>query len=261
MIALFTDFGTRDVYVAQLKGAILSLNPHVTLIDLSHEAGPFDIPQAAYLLEKAARYYPAGTITVAVVDPGVGSVRRPLLVCTQAGKFYVGPDNGLFTTVLTREGLQAAYWLEEEAYFRTPQISATFHGRDIFGPVAAHLSLGVAPTHFGRRLTEVVMLPQQRPQRHGQTIEGMVQHIDHFGNIITNIPADLLDCIQPGQEVTVSIRGLPHTMPWCTTYADAPTQALMGLCNSNAEFEVACVQGRATEQVPACVGDRVVLTW
>ena len=261
LIALYTDFGWRDVYVAQLKGAILSLNPQAPLVDLSHDVGQFDVPQAAYLLEKAVRYFPAGTIVVAVVDPGVGSARRPLLVSTLAGKFYVGPDNGLFTWILAREGLQEAYALEQEAYFRTPRVSATFHGRDIFAPVAAHLSLGIAPACFGQRLTEVVTLPRSQPRVAERTVTGVVLHIDHFGNILTNVPAACLDAIPRGQDLTITISDATHTMPFCNTYADREPGALIGLINSNEEFEVACVQGRATDLVLARVGDPVVVTW
>jgi S-adenosylmethionine hydrolase len=261
MITLFTDFGTQDVYVAQVKGAIFSINPQATVIDLSHDVGPFAVQQAAYLLEKATRYFPAGTIVVAVVDPGVGSSRRPLLLCTQASKFYVGPDNGLFSWVVARQGLDAAYSLDQEAYFRTPRVSATFHGRDIFGPVAAHLSLGVVPACFGQRLTEVLALPLQTPRIEGQTVEGVVLHIDHFGNILTNIAAPLLDTVQFGQDLRVSIGDSTYTMPFCRTYANCQQHTLMCLINSNEEFEVACVQGRAVDQVPASVGARVRVTW
>src|SRR5262245_8426643 len=155
IIALFTDFGTRDAYMAQLKGAILSLQPTVQLIDLTHEVDAFDIRAAAYLLDASARYFPPGTIFVAVVDPGVGTARRPLLLTTQADKYYVGPDNGLFTRVVQREGLKAAYVLTQSAYFRR-QVSATFHGRDIFGPVAAHLARGVEPAQFGPCIEDLV---------------------------------------------------------------------------------------------------------
>jgi hypothetical protein len=261
LIALFTDFGLRDVYVAQIKGVILSLNPQAHLIDLSHDVGPFDVPQAAYLLDKAVRYFPAGTLVVAVVDPGVGSARRPLLVSTRAGKFYVGPDNGLFTWVLEREGLQEAYALEQEAYFRTSRVSATFHGRDIFAPVAAHLSLGVAPACFGQRLTEVVTLPHSQPRVAERTVTGMVLHIDHFGNIVTNVPVACLDAVRRGQDLTITISDATYTMPFCNTYADRQPGTLMGLINSNEEFELACAQGRATDLVSARVGDRVIVTW
>jgi S-adenosylmethionine hydrolase len=223
--------------------------------------GQFDVPQAAYMLEKAVRYFPTGTIVVAVVDPGVGSARRPLLVSTRSGKFYVGPDNGLFTWVLEREGLLEAYALAQEAYFRTPCVSATFHGRDIFGPVAAHLSLGVTPACFGQRLTAVVTLPRAQPQVAERTVTGVVLHIDHFGNILTNIPAACLNAVQRGQDLTITIGAATHTMPFCHTYADREPGALIGLINSNEEFELACAQRRATDLVSARVGDPVVVTW
>jgi S-adenosylmethionine hydrolase len=261
MIALFTDFGTRDAYVAQLKGAILSINPHVAVLDLSHNVGPFQIRQAAYLLEKSARYFPPGTIFVAVVDPGVGSARRPLLVHTQAHKFYIGPDNGLFTYVLERELLQAAYVLQQTVYFRAPHVSATFHGRDIFAPVAAHLSLGVDPVCFGPRLTEVVTLSRTMPRVVGRTIEGEVVHIDHFGNMLTNIPADLLRDIQPGQAISITMHGTTQTVPFLTTYAEGQQDRLICLISSDNEFEVACRQGRASDCLAAHTGDRIVLSW
>jgi hypothetical protein len=127
--------------------------------------------------------------------------------------------------------------------------------------VAAHLSLGIAPACFGQRLTEVVTFPLVQPRTEGQTIEGMVLHIDHFGNILTNIPAALLDGLRPGQGITMTLSGITRTVPFWRTYADGAPQALMCLINSNEEFEVACAQGRAIEQVPARVGDRIVITW
>ena len=199
VIALFTDFGTRDAYVAQLKGAILSIHATAQLVDLTHEVHAFDVRAAADLLEASARYFPARTIFVAVVDPGVGTARRPVLLVTQAEKYYVGPDNGLFTRVIEREGLQAAYLLTQAAYF-LPQVSATFHGRDLFGPVAAHLARGVAPAQFGPRLAELVRLPYVRPQRMGETVIGEVIHVDRYGNIATNIPSEMLSHLVPGRK-------------------------------------------------------------
>lgn len=259
MIALFTDFGTGDAYVAQLKGAIVSLNPHAVVLDLNHEVGRFDIRQAAYLLERSARYFPAGSIFVAVVDPGVGSQRHPLLLQTGANKFYVGPDNGLFTHVLAHEGLQAAYLLQQQAYFRAPDVSMTFHGRDIFGPVAAHLSLGVPPSRFGPRLAEVIRLPSPQLRVTGRTIHGEILHIDHFGNILTNITPDLLEQVQPGAYLTVTLRHRTERVPFCSTYAAAQQERLICLISSNAEFEVACVQGSAAAYFSARVGDGIVL--
>ena len=261
MIALFTDFGTRDAYVAQLKGAIVCINPHAVVLDLNHAVGQFDIRQAAYLLERSAAYFPAATIFVAVIDPGVGSTRRPLLLHTDANKFYVGPDNGLFTGVLAREGYRAAYTLQETVYYRLPDVSVTFHGRDIFGPVAAHLSLGVLPACFGPCVTDLVTLPAPRLSVHGEGIEGELLHIDHFGNLLTNIPPDLLTPIRPGQHLSVTLRGTTVTLPFCTTYADAQPGEFVCLLSSNAEFEIACVQGSAADCFAAQVGETIILRW
>ena len=258
IIALFTDFGTRDAYVAQLKGAILSIHPTAQLVDLSHEVGAFDVCAAAYLLDAAARYFPARTIFVAVIDPGVGTARRPLLLTTQAEKFYVGPDNGLFTRVMERERLQAAYMLTQSAYF-LPQVSATFHGRDIFGPVAAHLAQGVEPAYFGPRLEDVVRLPYALPQRLGDTVSGEVIHLDHYGNIVTNIPSAMLTALVPGQWLTLTLADHTQGLCFVETYGAGLPDQLVCLINSNGEFEIALPRGNASAHLDVRVGERVVL--
>lgn len=258
MIALFTDFGTHDAYVAQLKGAILSIHPTVQLVDLTHEVRAFDVRAAAYLLDAAARYFPAGTIFVAVVDPGVGTTRLPLLLVTRADKFYLGPDNGLFTWVIAREQIKEAYVLTQSAYF-LPQVSATFHGRDIFGPVAAHLARGVEPAQFGPRCESVVQLPYAQPQRQGETITGEVLHLDHFGNIITNIPSALLTDFAHGQRITCTIAAHTESLPFVPTYGAGPPGQLVCLINSNGAFEVALPGGAASSRLDVKAGDRVLL--
>jgi S-adenosylmethionine hydrolase len=258
VIALFTDFGTRDAYVAQLKGAILSIHPTAQLVDLTHEVDAFDVRAAAYLLDAAARYIPARTIFVAVVDPGVGTARRPVLLVTQAEKYYVGPDNGLFTRVIERERLQAAYMLTQSAYF-LPQVSATFHGRDLFGPVAAHLARGVEPVQFGPRLAELVRLPYARPQRMEETVVGEVIHVDHYGNIATNIPSEMLTHLVPGQWLTLTLAERLHVLPFVETYGAAPQDQLACLINSNDACEIALPHGNAAARLAVQIGDRVVL--
>jgi S-adenosylmethionine hydrolase len=258
IIALCTDFGTRDAYVAQLKGAILSIHPTAQLVDLTHEVGAFDVRAAAYLLDAAARYFPTRTIFVAVVDPGVGTARRPLLLATQAEKFYVGPDNGLFTRVMERERLKAAYVLTQSAYFRQP-VSATFHGRDIFGPVAAHLAQGVDPAHFGPRIEEVVRLPYVPPQRLGETVSGEVIHLDHYGNIATNIPSEMLTDLVPGQWLTLTLADHTQGLLWVETYGAGPQDQLVCLINSNGEFEIALPGGNAAARLGVRTGERMVL--
>jgi S-adenosyl-L-methionine hydrolase (adenosine-forming) len=258
VIALFTDFGTRDAYVAQLKGAIVSIHPTAQLLDLTHEVGAFDVRAAAYLLDASARYFPARTIFVAVVDPGVGTARRPVLLVTQAEKYYVGPDNGLFTRVIEREGFQAAYMLTQAAYF-LPQVSATFHGRDLFGPVAAHLARGVYLDHFGPNLEELVRLPYARPQRMGETVVGEVIHMDHYGNIATNIPSEILTHLVPGQWLTLTLAERTHILPFVKTYEAVLPEQLVCLINSNDACEIALPHGNAAASLAIQVGDRVVL--
>ena len=259
MIALFTDFGTGEAYVAQMKGVIVSLAPQVPLLDLSHEAGRFAIAQAAYLLDKSARYFPAGTIFVAVVDPGVGTARRAILMISHANKCYVGPDNGLFTYVLRREGLQEAYELTNPQYFRTPAVSPTFHGRDIFAPVAAHLARGVPPTAFGRRLPAPVTLTVPESHMKGDTAEGAVVYIDHFGNIITNIPGTFLDPLPYGQRLRITLATQTRYVPYVRTYADGLPGQLVCLRSSDDECEVALPQGDAAASCQVGIGTPVSL--
>jgi hypothetical protein len=259
MIALFTDFGTRDAYVAQLKGAILGINPHVPLIDLTHDVEPCDIRQAAYLLERAVRYFPARTIVVAVVDPGVGTSRRPVVIRTRAQKFYVGPDNGLFTWVVQRETLEEARLLQESAYFLRPEVSTTFHGRDVFGPVAAHLSLGIEPARFGPAVADLVMLPLATPRVVGQVVQGEILHIDHFGNVVTNVTPAFLSGVRPGQRLRITIAGRTHVVPFRRTYAEGPAGELMCLINSDEAFEIAMPRGQASTCLAVRIGEQILL--
>jgi hypothetical protein len=186
IITLLTDFGSQDYFVGAMKGAILSINPRVLIVDITHEIPPHDVETAAFNLLATYKDFPAGTIHVAVVDPGVGSVRKPILIeCGE--QFFVGPDNGIFSWICEREGSGRAFHLTNEEFFRHP-LSTTFHGRDIFAPVAAALSTGVAVTEFGERLSDYVRLNPLLPAVASDgTVEGRVIHIDRFGNCITNL--------------------------------------------------------------------------
>lgn len=186
VITLLTDFGSEDYFVGAMKGAILSINPQALIVDITHEIPPQDIEAAAFNLLAVYQDFPAGTIHVAVVDPGVGSTRRPILIeC--GGQFFVGPDNGIFSWICEREGNCRAIHLTNEQFWRHPA-SATFHGRDIFAPVAAALSTGVAITEFGAELSDHVRLEVLLPEVASDgRIVGRVIHIDRFGNCITNL--------------------------------------------------------------------------
>ncbi len=185
-ITLLTDFGEHDYFVGAMKGIILSINPEARIVDVTHNVPPQDISDAAFTLLAAYQSFPAGAIHVAVVDPGVGSGRRPILV--QAGNyFFVGPDNGIFSYVCDREPGFKAFHITNQKYFRRP-ISSTFHGRDIFSPVAAVLSLGTQPRELGSTISDLVRLDPLDPKRlKSGSVKGRVIHIDRFGNCITNI--------------------------------------------------------------------------
>ena len=256
LLALFTDFGVRDAYVAQMKGVILSIDAALTVIDLNHEVAVFDVRQAAYLLEAASRYLPAGSIVVTVVDPGVGTARRPVLCATQSGRWFVGPDNGVFTHVLTAHGLREAYELTETAYFRS-RISSTFHGRDVFGPVAAHLASGVPAANFGPPVDDLATFPVHSPRAVGQAATGEIVHIDRFGNVVTNITPDLLPGLQVGQDLSFDIDERRWTVPFCATYGSQPSGELVALVSSNDTLEIALTQGNASAQIKAPVGARI----
>jgi S-adenosyl-L-methionine hydrolase (adenosine-forming) len=253
IITLTTDFGTGDGFVGVMKGVILTIAPTAHLVDLSHDVAPQDVRQAAYLLARARPYFPAGTVHLAVVDPGVGSARRLLLVVASRACF-VGPDNGLFTPALDEPGSQA-FVLDQPAFW-LPQVSQTFHGRDIFAPVAAHLAAGVTPAALGSLVSDPVRLVLPIPVRlPGGAVRGEVVYVDHFGNLITNIPAAWLEertwrCEIAGQ----TLPGISHS------YAAAAPGALLALVSSGGTLEIAMRDGNAAGRLPAGVGATVILT-
>lgn len=193
IVTLLTDFGLADYFVGAMKGAVLSVNPRAQVVDITHEIPPHDIESAAFTLFAAYESFPAGTVHVAVVDPGVGSPRRPV-VAGAGGHLFVGPDNGVFGYVFARAAEPRVFHATEKKYFR-PAISTTFHGRDVFAPLAGALSLGVEPATLGPPVSDYLKLPFPAPRRLPEgALEGSVIHVDRFGNCVTNIaPADLED--------------------------------------------------------------------
>jgi S-adenosylmethionine hydrolase len=192
-ITLLTDFGTADYFVGAMKGVILSINPQAVVVDITHEIPAQDVAAGAFTLLAAYDTFPAGTIHVAVVDPGVGSARRPIVV-SASSHLFVGPDNGIFTYLYERETSFSAFHITATEYFRHP-VSTTFHGRDIFAPVAAALSNGVDPAALGPRISDPVRLFTSNQSR--------IIHIDRFGNLITNITRDQF---APGMQLSVNGR-------------------------------------------------------
>ncbi|MBE3566796.1 MAG: SAM-dependent chlorinase/fluorinase [Thermogemmatispora sp.] len=207
VIALMTDFGLRDGFVGIMKGVIAGVVPQAQLIDISHEIAAQNVATGAWLLSTAYRYFPAGSVFLCVVDPGVGSQRRAIAL--EAGDwFFVGPDNGLFSYVLTEQPLRQVVALENPAY-RLPAVSTTFHGRDIFAPAAAHLARGVPLSDFGPTLDpdSLQRLDLSQPRRERGRIEARVIYIDHFGNLVTSIPLTLVPDLFTASRVRLLIPG------------------------------------------------------
>ena len=204
IVTLTTDFGLRDPFVGIMKGIIFAICRQVTLVDLTHEIAPFDVQEGAVALESAWRFFPAGSIHVAVVDPGVGGRRRALALHA-GGHYFVGPDNGLFTFALMNEGWSAVA-IEAPAYRRS-EVSRTFHGRDIFAPAAAHLAAGVSLDHLGSRITDPVRRPLPRSRREGDEIVGEVIGNDRFGNLLTSVSADSVSELAPDGAIEVELAG------------------------------------------------------
>ena len=255
LIALFTDFGPSDPYVAQLKGSIKTIAPSAELLDLSHSNAAFDISTASYLLSKSTRTLPPGSIIIAVVDPGVGSGRAGLAVRTQAGRVSLAPDNGILTEVLAREGLADARTLP----IATESISSTFHARDLFGPAAARLVNSESFDSLGAKAEKILRLPRNTATVMPNQAKGQVLYIDHYGNILTNIPGSELAKLKVGQLLTVTIKGKSLSLPFLRTYAEAPADRPFALINSDGEFEIAINQGNAARELGIKVGDPVIL--
>ncbi len=269
IITLTTDFGISDHYVAQMKGVILGINPQATIVDISHAIAPQNILRGAGVIGEAHRSFPDGTIHVVVVDPGVGTRRRPILLCTPSARF-VGPDNGVLSHILSeRSGdpPQLSPQLSEDGTAALPtgfqgfhlnnpdfwreQVSLTFHGRDIFAPVAAHLSLGVPPTSLGAELTRLVYLPPPLPYEDGGFLVGVVTSIDHYGNLVTNVPAKL---VASHNRIEVQVQG--HTIHGLSqSYQEA--EHVLAIIGSGGYLEISVKNGSAAEALSAQVGLQV----
>ncbi|UCD21703.1 MAG: SAM-dependent chlorinase/fluorinase [Chloroflexota bacterium] len=270
IITLTTDFGYDDAYVAALKGAILSTNPEANIIDISHSAEPQNILQAAFILSLAYRYFPKQAIHMAVVDPGVGSERRGIILKTPAALF-VAPDNGILSYIIDdlfpveghsltehthalkeivfKTGLEAVA-ITDPRFWRHP-VSATFHGRDIFAPVAAGLSLGISLYEFGEKIKSlhVLSLPKPSCDSDGNLI-GLVLHIDHFGTLITNIKSNEL----PGKDVLIEAAGC--RIQGISDYY-AQNEGVMAIQGSSGYLEVSLRDGSASDFLGAVAGDEI----
>jgi S-adenosylmethionine hydrolase len=249
VLTLTTDFGATE-YVAQMKGAILSVHPEARIVDVSHEVQPQNVLEGAYVMAATVPYFPKGTVHVGVVDPGVGTVRRGLAIQCRRG-WLVGPDNGLLWPAAEALGLEQVRALEDRRFFRKT-VSATFHGRDVFAPVAAHLAVD-GPDAFGA-LGSVVddairLRLGEGAAWEGSLVRGVVLHVDRFGNVVTNVPADMVERWGVGSEAAVEIAQKPHRMRRVSTYGDGGPDEPVLLISSSGFLEVAMNEENAARRL------------
>ena len=252
IITLTTDFGLSDPFVGIMKGVILGIAPEAQIVDITHEIRSYDILEAAFIIDTSYRYFPAGTIHVIVVDPGVGSARRPIAAAAK-GQMFVAPDNGVLSCVLSgdpSESAASAYWINNQSLFLRA-VSKTFHGRDIFAPVAAHLALGIPIESVGPRIVDFVKkaLPKPRPQ--GDKLVGTALRIDKFGNIITNLKRSHL-----GKNFVIRVAGLSITR-FCSNFSEADPGEFFALEGSTGYIELVLNQGSAADRLKVGLGAEI----
>ncbi|MCX6927670.1 MAG: SAM-dependent chlorinase/fluorinase [Verrucomicrobia bacterium] len=255
VITLTTDFGTRDWFVGTMKGVMLYLQPQATVVDITHEILPGDIRGGAFALAASDRFFPKGTVHVAVVDPGVGSQRKAIAVRT-AHCFFVGPDNGVLSWALAKQKITAIHTLENDAYFLQP-VSRTFHGRDVFAPVAAHLSRGVPIKKFGPAQSDFVRLDWPEPRKRRKGIEGEVVYIDRFGNAITNL--EIRELRRSDGAFCEVFAKRPRVYPLRSCYQAVEPKTPVALVGSSGFLEIAVNGGSAEEVLGLRIGTRVLL--
>jgi len=244
IITLTTDFGESDPYVAIMKGIILSINPDARIVDITHQLPAGSIQEGGLIIKESYKYFPSGTVHVGVVDPGVGGKRRPITVLAD-NHFFVGPDNGLFSPIIETQGHTDIIHLIEKRYWMH-NISSTFHGRDIFAPVAAHLSLGVNPFLMGEKIENPTTLAYPLPRKNNSDLIGEIIRVDHFGNLITNITREHLSPFLKSKGLIIKIESLV-LKKISTTYNDVPEGQPLALIGSSNLLEISINRGSATK--------------
>lgn len=254
LLTLLTDFGLQDVYVGVMKGVIAQIAPMVQVVDLTHEIPPQNLLAARFQLLNAYPFFPAGTVHVAVVDPGVGSQRRAIALQLANGSL-VGPDNGIFSGILAEHSVLAAVELNQPQFWRTAAPSHTFHGRDIFAAVGAHLASGMPLAALGTAIDPITLTQLDLPTwtQRGNRIEGTIQHIDRFGNLISTIPGSVITA----QQWTVTIDHL--TVPGKCSYSDGAIGEGIALIGSHGYIEVAVHCGHAQSHFHLHWGDAITV--
>jgi S-adenosyl-L-methionine hydrolase (adenosine-forming) len=254
MITLTSDFGLKDPYVAEMKGVILSINPKAALVDITHEIDKFNIRMAAFILASAAPYFPQGTVHLAVVDPGVGTERRAIVIQTKKA-FLVGPDNGVLMIAAQNQEIESIHQLSNPNLM-LPKTSNTFHGRDIFAPAAAYIDKGVQPSEFGPEIKDPV-ISQFSTVKHGSDgLRGEVLQIDGFGNIITNVKEENL----VKGKLNVKLPKVSLKIKFAKKYGEAEPQKPIFLVGSHGFVEIALNQGNAAAKFHVKAGDKIIVT-
>ncbi len=255
MITLTSDFGLKDPYVAEMKGVILTINQRATIVDITHDIEKYNIGRASFMLASVVSYFPKGTIHLAVVDPGVGTERRAILVQTKCG-FFVGPDNGLLMLAAQSQGIEHTYELSNHNLM-LPKTSNTFHGRDIFAPAAAYIDKGTQPNEFGPEIKNPVLHSFPVVERNNNILTGEVLYIDDFGNIITNIQEKNMF---KSKIFNVNLPMVSLELKFGKAYSEAKPEEPIVLVGSYGFVELALNQGDAASKFNAKVGDKITVT-
>jgi S-adenosylmethionine hydrolase len=259
VITLLTDYGIKDSYVAEVKGAILRISPGATIVDISHDVGNYDIEAGAFHLARAAPYFPEGTVHVGVVDPGVGSERKPIIIETR-GAWFVGPDNGLMAPAAERLGVESV-WEITNTDMLPPRVSYVFDGRDVFGPAGAHLSMGVPPDRLGAEIGGMIRLPAYTPRMDGDRVHAQVIHVDGFGNLVTNVTYETLEKMGVSGDARFKVAAGGHELdlPYARRFSAVPEGEPLLLVAGGGYLEVSVNQGNAAERLGLGKGDQVTL--
>jgi S-adenosylmethionine hydrolase len=257
-ITLTSDFGLVDPYIAEMKGVILTINPNTVIVDITHGIVKFNIVMGAFTLSSATPYFPKGTIHLAVVDPGVGTKRRAIIIQTKQA-IFVGPDNGLLILAAGNQGIEHIYQLTNPK-FMLPETSSTFHGRDVFAPAAAYLEKGIKPERFGPEILEPVRPEFAQVKHEDGSIIVRVLHIDSFGNIITNI--NKAEIVQNGIKEAINIQTPKHQLKLRLkkTYGETKPNEPLALIGSHGFLEIALNRGNAAEKYQAKVGMEIAIS-
>jgi len=257
IVTLTTDFGLTDPYVAEMKGTILGICPKAIIVDVTHNIKKFSIRMGAHILASAVPYFPSGTIHVAVVDPSVGTQRRPIIVQT-ARNTFVGPDNGLLMIAAETQEIIDSYKIDNRK-FMLSKVSSTFHGRDIFSAAAAHLANDVSMKEFGPKITDTIKLKFTKVKQNKNMVIGEVLHVDDFGNIITNISKQDIEKLKKGT-LRVELPKIKLYLKVAKTYAEAKPQEPIVLIGSHNYLEIALNQGNAATKFQTLAGDKIILS-